>query len=298
MAEEEEVEVTNEIPETHSGPIYKNLPRERKSYDFKRVQVMPGISRHFSTGYDQPINYCQAVPKLPEESSSEYIPMTYTFRIPQFIVTKKVKNLVAKSPPFNILLDHTIGVIWCLLSPQSYNTPCGISQIQWAYNFLKTIKKNDGFPSKDIQELLKIMQRALIELYQKVYEEDYDNISKINKNIKQYDVFRETFDILELPFSLTYKEINQKGSEIIEDIRANRRPVLSFEELNKSIFEVVDELQNNDDCKIKRALATQFVYYKEEMANICKDHLENLRDLEMCLLEMFPCLFAKKNVIC
>lgn len=69
-------------------------------------------------------SYTNKLPTIPTKPS-EYVPMPYTFRIESAPAPVKITKLMARSPPFYMLLDHTIAVIWLLYSKKEYNCSLG-----------------------------------------------------------------------------------------------------------------------------------------------------------------------------
>lgn len=265
---EETVEAGGDVPKASSFEVYRQQKKEKKSYGFKRVHVMPG--GHTS--------YHLTVPTLPEEKSSEYVPMTYVFRFPQQNLQGKLHAFRGKSPPFEVLFDHTVAVIWILLSKESYDCPCGIAQVQWAYNFLKTIRKSEGDHSKDVKCMLEIMQRALVQLYQKAQEEDLEKITEMTQQITEED----NFDLVEIPFSATYSELKQRGAAAIDLQNAEKLPQLNENELIQRVSEIVKDLQFGDDLseQEKKLLVQHFFYYKQQLKNMCEERMDNIESLE------------------
>lgn len=103
-------------------PILRYTLLHTSYFSTNRVQVKPGktlrkqedISKHYVT-------------KLPIVATkpSEYKPIPYTFRVEAPPVPVKITNLMARSPPLYMLLDHTIAVIWALYSSKEYNSSLG-----------------------------------------------------------------------------------------------------------------------------------------------------------------------------
>ncbi|CAH0559930.1 unnamed protein product [Brassicogethes aeneus] len=293
--EQTEVETKDKAEEakTESAIIYKKETRERKSYGVSRVQVMPGLAADYSTSYDEEINYTPFVPTLSEDIFI-YIPMTYVFRIPQFNVKKKVKNLNAKSPPFHILFDHCVAVMWVLLSDGSFECPMGISQLQWAYNFLKTIRLSNGLHSDDTR----IMLQTISELLRKAYamlSPELNTIENANKNINYYDVFGTVEDIEKKPISVSYEEMKKRGDDVITVNRATAEPPLSEEELRQKIDQLIEDMEDFEHLEQERRekLIKDFIKYKDQIQKRCEEQMETLLAIQSIMKEVSPELFPE-----
>lgn len=65
-------------------------------------------------------------------------------------------------------------MIWCLFSKQPPAKPLGIAQLQWALNFLKGIKNQNGEQPKDILLCIQAIQDQLLETYAALVDEFED----------------------------------------------------------------------------------------------------------------------------
>lgn len=290
---DEEVETADKASSanTASQVLYKKEIRNRPDYGIKRVQVMPGLPADYSTGYDEPINYTPFVPSLTPECSAEYNPMTYVFRIPQFNVKKRMKNIKAKCPPFHILFDHTVAVIWAVLSPNQYSCPLGVSQLHWAYIFLKGLRKRSGYYSEDMQIMLDLLIKMTNRAYAMLNPE-LEKINIANENIKNYDVFGSPSDILKQPISLNYEEMKVRAEQLIGD-NVEREPVLDEEQLKEKIDIMIEEMEEFEELEParKEQLVKDFVKFKDQIQRRCHEQMEVLLAIQSVMKEISPELF-------
>ncbi|XP_039298843.1 neurofilament medium polypeptide isoform X3 [Nilaparvata lugens] len=96
-----------------------------------------------------------------EEDSSKFKPELYTFR-------RTDPKGVARGPPFWVLTDHLIAVIWNLFKVPAAEEPIGISQLQWALEFLRSIRDDTGEYPSYVQISISQLEDRLLELYASV----------------------------------------------------------------------------------------------------------------------------------
>ncbi|KAJ9594939.1 hypothetical protein L9F63_013755 [Diploptera punctata] len=90
-----------------------------------------------------------------------FVPLLYNFRLPG-----GSRSSLAETPPFWLLLDHAVGVIWALFSPEQ-KSKLGVSDLHWALEFLKGIKPSRGEHPKDVKLCINAIEDKLIELFAK-----------------------------------------------------------------------------------------------------------------------------------
>lgn len=88
-----------------------------------KVQVKPG--RKIDPNQDDmAANYLSRLPVL-KEQAAPYVPMPYVFRVNAACNRIKIQNMWGRCPPFHLLFDHTIAVIWLLFAEKEYDCPLG-----------------------------------------------------------------------------------------------------------------------------------------------------------------------------
>lgn len=95
------------------------------------------------------------------EDSSKFKPVFYTFR-------RTDNKNVARGPPFWVLTDHLIAVIWHLFKDPPSEEPIGISQLQWALEFLRNIRDDTGEYPEYVAASISGLEDRLLELYASV----------------------------------------------------------------------------------------------------------------------------------
>ncbi|KAK5644909.1 hypothetical protein RI129_006209 [Pyrocoelia pectoralis] len=110
-----------------------------------------------------------------------YIPIPYTFRLPNDSPIYPGGKGTARCPPFYIQLDHALAVVWSLFSEEPTGKPLGVAQIQWALTFLKGVKNSKGDHPPDILVCIEVMEDALIKQYADMA--DAVNSLKLNETV-------------------------------------------------------------------------------------------------------------------
>lgn len=88
------------------------------------------------------------------------------------VQTKQIRHGYARCPPFHLQLDHTLAVVWCLFSEKQGGTPpLGIAQLQWALNFLRVVRTQDGEQPKDVALCIQTVQDKLLDHYAALVDE-------------------------------------------------------------------------------------------------------------------------------
>lgn len=119
----------------------------------------------------QSCNYAEADPKFESTEASEFRPKPYIFRShtkcgafdqigPDQCIEQRFRF-----PEFNLLLDHTLAVIWMCQDRTTYQqTSLSEEQLQWAIRFLLSIKSADeDDPSSDLRSIIERMQNKAFE---------------------------------------------------------------------------------------------------------------------------------------
>lgn len=175
----------------------------------------------------------------------------YTFRIPLASLYAPIKNGLVKCPPFYLLLDHTLAVIWTLFTKcavpkelgnlivNCYNVIiieivkiAGIVQLQWALGFLRTIHNTRGEYTKDVQLCIIAIEDQLIELYADMVDE----VKKIPKkkkscsscckkssttveSVEDIDItLKQNYVKKCIPFSINYNELLKRNANLKPNI--------------------------------------------------------------------------------
>nr|CAD7431134.1 unnamed protein product [Timema monikensis] len=127
-----------------------------------------------------------------------FMPKLYTFKVSDQETSPERSaspSRFTRMPPFWTLLDHSLGVIWCLIADKHVRTlgetedkhvrtlgetvdkhvrtlgedkhvrTLGISDLQWTLQFLKGVRNKQGEYPKDVQALIDTIQDQLIEQY-------------------------------------------------------------------------------------------------------------------------------------
>lgn len=100
-------------------------------------------------------------------SSIENRLVPYTFRVPVNISHfRDIGSRRAKCPPFHLLLDHVVAVVWCLFSSDAHDKKqLGISQLEWALYFLRGVKNNTGKHPPDVAIAIRTIEDTLMKYY-------------------------------------------------------------------------------------------------------------------------------------
>ncbi|XP_030745638.1 uncharacterized protein LOC115874584 [Sitophilus oryzae] len=205
-------------------------------------------------------NYLSALPTIPEKTG-KYTPMPYTFRLPPSPKPIQVKNVIAKCPPFYVLLDHAIAVIWMVFSGEKYDCPLGIAQLQWALAFLKTIYARTGERPKDVEVCVEAIEDILIDRY-----------AALSKEIDKVDKINERSDFTDGALhSKTVKKINLDKfvfSKNYEDLAARMEP----DDLSK-VPSITSEAAQEELDNLKKAAGVESI---EKLDTVSKDKAVNV----------------------
>ncbi|KAJ8982833.1 hypothetical protein NQ317_014222, partial [Molorchus minor] len=185
-----------------------------------KIQVRPG--RPAVTEDEIGKNYLTRLPVM-ESKKAAYVPMPYTFRVKSMSNRVKVNTLLGRAPPFYLLLDHTIAVIWAIFGNQEYDCPLGIAQLQWALSFLKTVHTPKGDRPEDVQLCIDAIENILVDKYAELSTE-INGLEDLDKTVHYVDgaLGSKTMITQALPFSLNYAEMMtrtpSKGVEKTESV--------------------------------------------------------------------------------
>lgn len=102
-----------------------------------------------------------------------------------------------KSPPFGILFDHTLSVIWCAFARQ-YLDNLDISQVEWARKFTESVLMSS--PTADTDHILSRLDDLIIEKY----AEESDNY--------------QTDESTDYPISLTLNDMLRNNEDVYESL--------------------------------------------------------------------------------
>lgn len=88
-------------------------------FSISKIHVYPSLpaTPHTKKNVE---NYATALPVIPDEAQT-FNPILYTFRIPENW-PRMLTHVRVRSPPFYLMLDHAIAVIWCLFCPNVKKT--------------------------------------------------------------------------------------------------------------------------------------------------------------------------------
>lgn len=181
--------------------------------------------------------------KIPHKRlKHDYAPKPYTFKMPKFLHFN-MKTPKVNCPPFHVLLDHTIAVIWLLFSPKQPTKELGIVHLQWAISFLQAIRNHHGDIPDDVIMCSRAMQERVIELYSDMEDfmsptedskfknftemsdsESQDNFNSFMKRMekyqgskpKQYQVITSSGSCY--PISFTLKDVIGTNRQVMDEI--------------------------------------------------------------------------------
>lgn len=179
----------NSNNDPNGNPLASSTPDKKKS----NLKYQEPTSTLVAESYLSK-NRLPRVPVCP----GRYTPMLYTFRVPSYD-TNTINMGKAQSPPFCLLLDNTIAVVWCLFSKSTCPKQLGICQLQWALCFLETIKNRRGEYPKDVGVCVNAMVDQLIELYADLVNELQSFYKRKGKEQKLKNGSKEAIDVAEKP---------------------------------------------------------------------------------------------------
>ncbi|XP_028130679.1 uncharacterized protein LOC114326483 [Diabrotica virgifera virgifera] len=269
----EEIDETGETAEDAEGGA-----EEQPRFRIQRVLIKPGKS--LAVHGDE--NLATRLPHIPEDPKA-YTPMPYVFRVPTTSIPTKIVNLLARSPPFHLLLDHTIAVIWLLFGQGEYDSPLGIGQLQWALAFLKTVQTGTGDYTQDVARCIETIENILINNYADL-NNDIGPASRLDETVRYGGgaLGSSTMITQEIPFSLNYSEIISKGplNQYVSEQIMSMTSVECEQELEKlKQAGGVDSIENLDTVSREKAVNVLRMWKSDQVKKIRGD-LRRLRSIE------------------
>ncbi|XP_023013446.2 uncharacterized protein [Leptinotarsa decemlineata] len=266
----DKIEGATEEVQVDKAPTAEKGTSER--FVINKVQIRPG--KPLIGGREDVIpNFSTRLPVL-ESKAAPYVPMPYIFRVPLPPVPTKIKNLRARSPPFYLLLDHAISVIWLIFAEKEYECPLGIAQLQWASAFLKTIHNRQGEHPKDVEVCIDAIEEILLNQYAELSKE-MNTANKLDESVHYVDGALGTSNMVSknIPFSLNYSEMVKRCPQIIE---AQVHGAVSM-----TSAEATAELDNIKKAAGKESLEELDTVSKNKAINVLKmwktDQMEKIR---------------------
>lgn len=157
----------------------------------------------------------------------DYEPKPHVFKLPR-VLNYDAKKLHAKCPSYNILVDHTLAVVWILFSRKEPSRELGIVQLQWAISFLKSIRNRRGFIPKDVIWCVTIMQERIMNLYTDVHNFTTTNSTYQDSFKKTLDKYKRTPGVIKhnvlvstgscYPISFSLNDMVGAKSDVIEEL--------------------------------------------------------------------------------
>lgn len=132
-------------------------------------------------------------------------------------------------PPFAVLLDHTLAVIWHVFNNEGAELSClNKADICWALRFLESIDTSSLDVFTDLELLIEYLRKLLIARYALESEED----ARI-KSVNLYDSIHEP-----LNSSLALEEF-MSSPEVIEDQK--KSPLVTFKTSTQNAMKCSDD---------------------------------------------------------
>ncbi|KAG5891873.1 hypothetical protein JTB14_015891 [Gonioctena quinquepunctata] len=251
-----------------------------KKFGLNRVQVRPGKPLSQFPG-DDVANLSTRLPTIKTRPAA-YTPMPYIFRVPSAPVPTKVRNLKARSPPFYLLLDHAISVIWLIFAEKEYECPLGIAQLQWASAFLKTIHNRQGGYPKDVEVCIDAIEEILLNQYAEL-SKDMNTADELDETVHYVDgaLGSNSMVCKHIPFSLNYSEMSQRCPQSAEVHGAVSMTSAEAEEELDNIKKAAgtESLEKLDSVSKGKAIHVLRIWKWDQMEKI-RDELKRLRSIE------------------
>ncbi|XP_056632402.1 uncharacterized protein LOC130442369 [Diorhabda sublineata] len=205
--------------------------------------------------------------------------------VPTTSTPTKVVNLLARSPPFHVLLDHTIAVVWLLFAAGEYDCPLGINQLQWALAFLKTIQCRTGDYSKDIELCINALENILVTQYSDLITE-IGPATRLDETIHYGGgaLGSSTMVTQEIPFSLNYSQLITKSPPNVY-VSGSTQPMsmtsIECEEALENLKKAagVDSIENLDSVSREKAINVLRMWKSDQVEKI-RGELRRLRSIE------------------
>ncbi|KAF5278482.1 hypothetical protein FQA39_LY05971 [Lamprigera yunnana] len=220
------------------------------------------------------------------EDIPKYVPIPYTFRLPDDTRNFPTGKGTAKCPPFYVQLDHTLAVIWSLFSEEQVAKPLGVAQIQWALSFLKRLKNRKGEHPADILTCIEAMEEALIKQYADMAETVISVMP--SKTASEPIVETKSQDSTTFtPFSVNYAEMSKYK------ISPSERTLCTNNETPPDMNEKLKNLTSKPSQDIRsREEMVGFLkdFRKEQIAKVCNE-LKRLQSIEEYISSIDRCTF-------
>lgn len=284
MADEDQPEAPTEAPPSEKGAVTEKTggtAEKSTTFTISKVHIRPGKPFNMDNTISPNWTNClSTLPTIPEKPG-KYIPMPYTFRLPSAPKPTQIKNVVARSPPFHLLVDHTIAVIWMLFSNENYDSPMGIVQLQWALAFLKTIYLRTGERPKDVELCIENIEDMLMEEYATLSEQ-LDAMNKINESSHYADGAFGSATVVtkKFPFSATYADlVNKLGETPIHE-----EPSITSQEAQEELENLkkaagVESIEKLDSVSKDKAINVLKMWYTEQTGKI-KEEMKKLKSIQ------------------
>ncbi|CAD7083467.1 unnamed protein product [Hermetia illucens] len=197
---------------------------------------------------------------------TEFDPVPYIFNLTDALGQKvilsndRLLNARVLCPPYHILLDHLIAVLWRFYSKQGFDL-LESSQIHWALRFLEGTKDDRGLHTADVQMAMDHLRDAYIDVCSR-----YD-LSKLKDKSFQTNLMR--FDGSSRKMEETKIKGNLLGFSIhLEDMVSDKDPdvakeLLDTEELKEGVPETLPAF---DRLEIERGERVSQEQYKSLLA--------------------------------
>ncbi|KAF7272201.1 uncharacterized protein LOC143205254 [Rhynchophorus ferrugineus] len=257
-----------------------NKQEKGTSFTINKIHVRIGKPFPMHSKQGNWVNCLSSLPTIPEKQAN-YVPMPYTFRLPPAPKPTHVKNVVAKSPPFHLLLDHTIAVIWMVFSNETYDSPLGIVQLQWALAFLKTIYSKSGERPKDVELCIEVIEDQLIEQYAGMAKQ-LSQMDKINDSSHYADgaFGSKTVVVQTFPFSKNYADLVEKlGEKQADDVPSITSAAAQEELENLKKAAGVESMEKLDSVSREKAVNVLKIWHHEQTGKI-KEEMKKLKSIE------------------
>ncbi|XP_050526569.1 uncharacterized protein LOC126897201 [Daktulosphaira vitifoliae] len=199
-----------------------------------------------------------------ENKASDFIPVVYKFRVQP----KTRGKTYALQQPFATLWDNLITVLWSVYSKER-KIQIGITQLQWALEFMKCMKVDHGYP-ESIEKIVGELEDHLIGLYAKVGQKLQDIKEKKaqkEKQQKETDENEQDYVVTDDCNSYNEMDIMKKIENLKLPIDSETGEVKYLSALNS----LGKKKTRNDDCTsdrkdLKNSLNNEYVIDKLKKA--------------------------------
>ncbi|CAH1114041.1 unnamed protein product [Psylliodes chrysocephalus] len=264
---------------TFKVPTYYECPARLSADKFSIQRVLVKPAKSLAARKED--NLAIRLPVLPHESKN-YNPMPYIFRVPGTSIPIKIANLTARSPPFHILLDHTIAVVWLLFAQNTYDCPLGINQLQWALAFLKTIQDPNGDYTEDVKICIDAIEEILVKDYADLQQE-INSANQLDESVHYGGgaLGSSTLVTQDIPFSLNYSEILNRHQAAASDVPGFTLSAVECEEELEKLKEAagVKSIEKLDSKSKEKAINVLRIWKTDQVEKI-RGELKRLRSIE------------------